>query len=613
MLLTSTTFFCFLTLVLALWLGLYVVTRSPRSLIAWLTGLTLWSITILCMNVLLALNPPPPPTYSPDWLRLFLPFWQTVSLKSQGATGWLQGWSVTPGIIFWHHVTTLMRPGPLTLWRRIRILAGYGLIAVAAFLQANTPYFFAALSGDDPLYLKTLDAGSLYPLFAFFMLLYLGISVTNLVHSAADAPATLLRQQLLILTIATVVGGLTGPLSIAASMFRLPVPVLALVLPLGLAVILSGYGVARYSALVEGRTLGYEFLYHAVAAGLVTLLYLLVTWVSVRIYDIPAAAFVFTVMLAIITHSLVDVARSGLDSLFYQRDTRRLRDRLRRLTTLAGEQPSQEERLSLALASLSASVQAIFALIVLFEADKLRLVAVYRWPHAELPLSPTDLAADDVLSLKPEHFPPPLTEAALLIPLYVEAKQLGALILGRPVNGMGYSKADVELLLYPSDRLADILQSTQRETEYLTHLANLVGESQPETESPPAQISVKSVEHALRNLADYAYLGEHPLAQMKLVTSRLPTGATTHLDRGKLVYSVLAEAIETLRPPEKVPANPPSAEWYPYLILHDAYLEDVPNREIMARLYIGTSKKITRQTFVLRVASSVFLYKTQDV
>ena len=119
---------------------------------------------------------------------------------------------------------------------------------------------------------------------------------------------------------------------------------------------------------------------------------------------------------------------------------------------------------------MAASVEAIFGLIVLFEPGSLRLAAAYRWLQRELPLAPADLLADDVLHLKPGHFPPPLAEAALLIPLYAETQQLGVLILGRPINGIGYSKADLELLLYPSDRLAGLIQNAQRETEYLAQL-----------------------------------------------------------------------------------------------------------------------------------------------
>ncbi len=596
MLFTFTLIVSFLTMALALWLGLYVVTRSPRSLIAWLTGLTLWTIARLFMDVLLALNPPPVPSSDTDWFRLFFPFWRAMTLKEQGATGWLQGWSVTTAIMLWHHVTTLMRPGPLTFWRWVRILIGYGVAAAWIILNVFTSFFFASTVGD-PLYLSTLKAGPLYPIFAVFLLLYTGMSVINLVRSAQATPAAMpRRKQFVTLTVATVVGGLAGPLSIAASAFGLPVPVVALALLLGIYVILIGYGVARYSALMDDRTIWHDFIYNAVTVGLVTILYWLVTWISVRAYNIPAVAFVFVVMLAIVTHSLIDVARRGLDSLFYRRDTRRLRDNLRRLATLAGEQASQDEHLSLALDSLCASVRATFGLLVLFENNGLRLAATYRWGQAKLPLVPADLAADDVLPLEPGHFPPPLTEVALLIPLYADTRQLGALILGQPENGTSYSQTDLELLLYPSDWLADTIQNAQREAEYLARIASLAERSQARVSQYPVQISVKAVENALRNLADYAHLGEHPLAKMKLVKSRLPAGTVTHLDRGKAMYSVLAEAVEKLRPEGQLPGEPPPREWYPYLILHEAYFKDRLNRDIMARLYIseGTFNRTRR-------------------
>lgn len=49
----------YLGLITAVWLGWYVITRSPRSLISWLTSLTLWSVGGLFLNMILALNPPP--------------------------------------------------------------------------------------------------------------------------------------------------------------------------------------------------------------------------------------------------------------------------------------------------------------------------------------------------------------------------------------------------------------------------------------------------------------------------------------------------------------------------------------------------------------------------
>ncbi len=66
MLYSLTIIFNFVFLVVAVWLGVYLVTRSPHSLVAWLTGLTLWSIAGLFLNFLLALTPPPCLENSPD-------------------------------------------------------------------------------------------------------------------------------------------------------------------------------------------------------------------------------------------------------------------------------------------------------------------------------------------------------------------------------------------------------------------------------------------------------------------------------------------------------------------------------------------------------------------
>jgi len=81
-----------------------------------------------------------------------------------------------------------------------------------------------------------------------------------------------------------------------------------------------------------------------------------------------------------------------------------------------------------------------------------------------------------------------------------------------------------------------------------------------------------------------------------LVQTRLPPVGTTHIDRGKAVHGVLLEVLEKLRPEAGCPANPIPRQWYSYLILHGAYLEEKLNREIMSQLYIseGTFNRTRR-------------------
>jgi hypothetical protein len=117
------------------------------------------------------------------------------------------------------------------------------------------------------------------------------------------------------------------------------------------------------------------------------------------------------------------------------------------------------------------------------------------------------------------------------------------------------------------------------------------------------KIPVKDVENALRNIYDYAYLSDLPLAHLKVVDDRLSAGEVTHLDRGKAVNKVFYEAVDKLRPDSDKPEDPPPREWYPYIIIKEAYLEDKMNRDIMSKLYIseGTFNR-TRRAAIRSVA-----------
>ena len=64
--------------------------------------------------------------------------------------------------------------------------------------------------------------------------------------------------------------------------------------------------------------------------------------------------------------------------------------------------------------------------------------------------------------------------------------------------------------------------------------------------------------------------------------------------------------MESFRPKGPRPPEPLPRVWYSYVVLHDAYVEGVPNREIMARLYIseGTFNR-TRRNALRALARSL--------
>lgn len=120
------------------------------------------------------------------------------------------------------------------------------------------------------------------------------------------------------------------------------------------------------------------------------------------------------------------------------------------------------------------------------------------------------------------------------------------------------------------------------------------------------------VEDALRNLHDLPHLGEHELAQLRIVQLRVEQRRdgtpVTFLDRGKALGETLTEAVNELRPDSPLPkgVQVPPREWHLFIILHDSYIEGDTNRDIMSKLYIseGTFNR-TRRRALRAVAKSL--------
>jgi hypothetical protein len=193
-------------------------------------------------------------------------------------------------------------------WRWTRALLGYA-IAIAAILgQRYTPYVFTTVSGD-PLYLTTLVPGPLYPYYILALFIFISLSLVNLVRSARAASTLQKKRQLYLMIAATFVAGLIAPIGFVSYWLTAPLPRVLHSSLMILAILLLGYGITRYNALVEGRVIPRDFLYNGVVILLVAGLYLAVIWSTAVSYEVPSAAFSILVVLAIITHSFVDVGR----------------------------------------------------------------------------------------------------------------------------------------------------------------------------------------------------------------------------------------------------------------------------------------------------------------
>jgi hypothetical protein len=331
-------------------------------------------------------------------------------------------------------------------------------------------------------------------------------------------------------------------------------------------------------------------------------LYLIIARILVLAYGTPRVATIIVPVFAIFTHSLLNIGHRIMDRVFYQKETRHLRTNLQQLSRLAGELDTLKDKLELPLEILCNSVRATYGLIFTFDDGHALLLSNYSWSNSPISFPAQAFSTDDMTHLNPGQLPAPLHEAALLIPLYAESKQVGALVLGQPSNGIRYASEDMDRLLYPTDQIAEVLFLHNQNSERLRKVEEIV-ETAPDSSNAKSSLSVEAVDFALRNLYDFTFLADSPLAQLDIVRQRLAGEKKNYVERGKAVQAVVLAALEKLRPSLEVPPEPAPREWYPYVILHDAYVQEIQNREIMGKLYIseGTFNR-TRRTAITSLA-----------
>ncbi len=577
----------FVSLVISLWLGLYIVTRSPRSRISWLASATLWSLSGYFLNHLTYIQGP----------------------SVRGTVPWWWGWGVAFAAPCWFHLSVSALPDRLAGKQRLLVFLMYLLTLNFVASEVYTPWVFAGETMKLPIYNSAQRPGPLYPLFGLYLIAVPVLSLYNFRLRGRQAKSPLIQQQFATLSWATLLALFSGVYTTLSTWFGQDTPTLIGSLSLGAGVALLGYAVARYNALIEGRAIGLDFVYASLAMLLVIAGYLFAAFVSDLIFGVPYIAFVFIIMLAIVSHSLYDWGRSFLDRLFYRRQYRELRANLRSLVHRTVPEHDIRESLQAILQTLCQSLGVRDGFVALREGDRSVVAANWRAKLEGSSISAKALVADEitVLSTPAEHSE--LSDMALIVPLHAAGKQIGAIVLGQRISGTGYAEEDLDLLEDCADTVASVVQTVrlqERSVEQVNTLLTQVRQQEEELEArmrealaaearPPMleahseSESIVLVEDALRRLYDYPYLGEHALAQLRVIESRLDVQEgtfVTHLDRGKALQEVLVAAIEKLKPSGPQPSLP-AREWRQYIILHDAYVQGELNRDIMAKLYIG--------------------------
>lgn len=591
-------------LAVSLWLGLYAITRSRKSLTAWLAAATVWMLSAFFFQNALALNVPDTHV---DWMRFL----------------------VILAVPLWMHLTFLLLPLSLRPnWMRWGLVpAAYLLGVLFVSLGIIDGWVLGAprsTSPDAPLFATVRPPGPIYISLLPLLIVGFGICLWNLWRARQAQRNPALYAQFNALMVATTLVAAAGIYVTTTTLFQLPVPFLPADILYFAGVTLFGYSVARYNATLEGRPIDRDFLYTLIVVGSLTLFYCLVVWVLYVTGQVSFLSLALTVVGTVLANSLFDRLRLTLDRIFYQRQFQRLRSNLRGLAREAGAGQTLDERLNSILQTLCRVMRIRHGFIAVRHGEQFIVAASHDAQPVSQTFSHQTLTATEIIGLVlPAR--KNLQDMKLLIPLFAGTQQIGAVVLGDRENAMPYNEPDLELLEDLGDQIARVIHGVAAQEENAARLNDLVADFRARERalqlqvdemlaqraaSPPQQAGewdeeklIPLVEDALRQLHDFAYLGENPLAELRVVQNHIAPkrdgSPVTFLDRGRALSETLTEALDELRPAATLPKGiqVPPREWHLYIILHDSYVQGETNRDTMSKLYIseGTFNRARRR------------------
>ncbi|MFN8400634.1 MAG: hypothetical protein U0X74_11495 [Anaerolineales bacterium] len=487
------------------------------------------------------------------------------------------------GIGTWYDITLQLLPEPIRK-KQLAVTTGvYTLGLVAILSLIFTQNAFIGEQGNV-LYVARMQVSFPYILYGLFeMAAFIGILYNLLAHNKIGLTSA--GRYFLFASICAAADGLYGVISLALAP---PMPrIIQDVLIFG-GVFMIGISVALHQSLIERRTTLQDFPLTTAAVALIALAY---TQAALRL-GLPLRWVGTLVAFVVLTHSTYDLIREFLDRKRTQEENT-LRKKLRDLENKIPSQDALQQHLQEGLDLLCSTLDARSAFIAVRREEEFWVTASRRSVEVERRFPASALSYEDVSNVQNDLFP----EIIWFAPSFAGQTQIAVVGISHPANKLEYSRGDLDLLSEIADKMGTIvslsdLQSQQNIVQTgLDEEANTVAnEMLNALELTPDEDFIRMVEDGLRRMSDYIVLGQSPLAD------KLGVKAGSHIERGKELQKILHEAIELLRPAEKRPPEPLPRVWYNHAVLHDAYVEGVPNREIMARLYIseGTFNRTRR-------------------
>jgi hypothetical protein len=363
-----------------------------------------------------------------------------------------------------------------------------------------------------------------------------------------------------------------------------------------------GYAVTRHQALVEKRTTLHDYPISILTITCILGVYLLVTFqLGLSLNNV----LMFSV-LVIITHAAVDFVRNYLENLQRKQDYN-IRSKLREMRRGFPKTRSIKRHLQKSLSIMCHNLEAQGGYIAVREGTKFVVVATINSLPINTSLSPKEVMSEEITQPMGFH----VGHANWLVPAYSGGTQVASIGIGPRTGMKEYTEADLFWLEDIADQLGSLVNAFKQEIFKSPEESNgqleedeISSTQKVKTEELLSTLATRSdpkieaiVEDGFRNIHDFSKLGSSPLVDLLGISGK------SHIDCGKQVQQQLIKILEKLRPFGDKPPEPMTREWYCYTILHEAYLEDTPTRDIMSKLYISEGTYYRTRRKALRMIS----------
>ncbi|MBI3153500.1 MAG: hypothetical protein HYZ21_15310 [Chloroflexi bacterium] len=505
------------------------------------------------------------------------------------------------GIAAWYDLTLTILPDQQRKVLLPWAVGIYTLALVTIVLLLSTRDAFIGEQGNS-IYVAHMGIALPYILYGVFeVAACFGIFQNLLSHGKVGL--TTQGKFFLFASIFPVAGVTYGVIALAISQ---PMPRLYQDLMVFSGVFLMGISVARHQTLIERRTTLRDF-----PVTSLTILFLAAVYALTALrLGLPLQLVGPLVAFVVLTHALYDLAREFLERLRIRREGT-FRKQLRRLENEKSSEDTLRRRLQEGLDLLCSTLGASSGFIATKSGDEFVVTASRQSVELERRFPFSEISYEDISKSQNELLP----DIQYFAPSFDGQTQIAVVGIGKPKTRLNYSHGDLDLLSEVADQIGTIVSLSNMQPQIRQMLAQselneseagvIAGEMLDAMETNPDQDFVKIVEEGLRHLSDYIVLGQSPLAD------KLGVKAGSEIERGRELQKAIVSSIELLRPADKRPPEPLPRVWYNHAVLHDAYVEGVPNREIMARLYIseGTFNR-TRRNAIRGLARLLMEKKT---